>query len=323
MSDLRPFEDRSADHLRLVLEISQIGIWELDLKSGFAVRNRTHDKIFGYNESLEEWRYDQFLLHVVEKDRLRVDSLQKTAIENGREWSFDCQIKTAKGDARWIRASGRPLLNEAGEATTLIGHVIDITESKRSEERLHLVTEELNHRVRNMLAIIHSMIRLTARTTDSASEFAHALEGRVGALARAQDLVVGTASHSMLPSAIVEAELAAFRSIENQVRVSVIDEAQLSASASQGLALVTHELLTNAIKYGALSVEAGRIDLTIDLREQETSVTWIERGGPAPPEQRREGFGTMLISQVLGGDGTVAQIFAPEGLECRIALTTA
>lgn len=323
MTDVRPFEARSADHLRLVLETSQIGIWELDLKSGLAVRNKTHDRIFGYDSSLEEWSYDQFLLHVVEKDRLRVDQLQKSAIEESREWSFDCQIQTDKDDIRWIRASGRPLLNSDGEATKLIGHVIDITDAKNDEAQLQLVTEELQHRVRNMLSIIKSMIRLTANTTDSKSEFAKALEGRVGALARTQDLIVGGTPSPMMPSAIMEAELAAFQVIRGQARVSVLGEARLSASASKGLTLITHELLTNALEYGALSVPNGRIDITLDVRGNEQSITWIERGGPAPKGDRRQGFGSMLIAEALAGEGKVDQVFSPEGLECRITITTA
>ncbi len=322
MTDLLPFEDRSADLLRLVLDNSQTGIWELDLASGLAVRNKMHDRIFGYDQPLDEWSYDRFLLHVVEKDRLRVDSLQKTAIAENRDWSFDCQIKAATGEFRWIKASGRPLFNKDGQAITLIGHVIDITDAKQNEARLRLVTEELNHRVRNMLSIIKSMISLTARTTDSTTAFARALEGRVGALARTQDLIVGEESSAMMPSAIVEAELATFPAIEDRVRVRVNGQEQLTATASQGLALVTHELLTNAIKHGALSSDTGWADVTIGLSGDTTHITWIERGGPAPPENRQQGFGSMLILDALAGQGTTEQIFSPEGLECRIAIKT-
>lgn len=322
MSDLRPFESRSADHLRLVLEIGQIGIWELDLASGLAVRNRVHDAIFGYDEPLAEWSYDQFLLHVVEEDRLRVDRLQKTAIDENREWSFDCQIRTGKGEIRWIKASGRSLRDENGKPASLIGHVIDITGEKDSEARLQLVTDELKHRVRNMLGIVTSMIRLTATTAENPQDFARALEGRVSALARTQDLILGTASSFMLPSAIVEAELSAFRATEGQAEIAVRGEAQLSAEASKGLALVTHELLTNAMKYGALSTKTGRLDVTIDLHEGEITIIWLERGGPAPQHQRRPGFGSMLISEALSGYGKVEQVFSPEGLECRIRIMT-
>ena len=318
MPDLEPFNNQSAEHLRLVLENSQIGIWELDIDSELAVRNETHDRIFGYDEPLPEWRYDQFLKHIVEDDRARVDELQKIAIEEGREWSFECQIKTKKGHFRWITAAGRPLKDSEGKTIRLIGHVIDITKSKQSEFRLRIITEELNHRVRNLLAMIKAMVKMTARGANDIRGFSKALEGRVGALARAQDLLVGNSSASMLPSLILGAEVAPFEGIENRITISVDDEAELSVSASQGLALVFHELITNAVKYGALSTESGKINVHIDCAKNTVSIVWKEHGGPPLDEVRNSGFGSQLISKALAAEGTTEQLFLPEGLETRI-----
>ncbi len=320
MPDLRPFENQSADHLRLVLETSQIGIWELDVGSELAERNATHDRIFGYDEPLQEWRYEQFLEHVVRADRARVDRLQKTAIEEGREWSFECQIKTAKGNLRWITAAGRPIKDSRGNTIGVIGHVVDITSSKQSEARLRLISEELNHRVRNMLAMIKSMVKMTARGATDVESFSEVLQGRVGAMARAQDLMSGHSSASLLPSAILAAELSAFGSFENQVHISVEDETELSMSAAQGLALVFHELFTNAIKYGALSVEGGHVNVEIQATDTTVFIVWKERGGPVLDAKRDSGFGSILISKALAADGTSEQIFTPAGLECRITL---
>ena len=320
MPDLTPFEDQSAEHLRLVLENSQIGIWELDIGSELAIRNAMHDKIFGYDETLPEWRYNQFLKHVVEDDRARVDALQKTAIEEGREWSFECQIKTKTGRYRWIAAAGRPLKDHEGNTTRLIGHVVDITKIKQNETRLRLITEELNHRVRNLLAMIRGMIKMSARRAKDIQGFSRALEGRVGALSRAHNLLVGNSSASMMPSAILNAELSAFDGEKNRIAISVKDEAQLSASASQGLALVFHELLTNSTKYGALSIEVGQVDVSIDCVDDTIDIVWKEHDGPALTGERGSGFGTQLISKALAADGKTEMLFLPEGLECRISL---
>lgn len=323
MPDLKPFESSSADHLRLVLEVSQIGIWELDLASGLAVRNRTHDKIFGYDEPLDEWSYELFLEHVLERDRARVDALQSAAVAEHKEWVFECQIATANGDYRWIRAAGCPLFGDGGEVTRLIGHVIDITDSKQNQARLLLITEELNHRVRNMLAVIKSMISMTARRSRGVDELAQALEGRVGALARTHNLLVNSAGTSMLPSEIVKTELGALGDSGSRVRVEVKGEARLSSSAGQGLALVIHELLTNAAKYGGLSSANGTIEVTIDRTGSTVDITWVERGGPPADPAPNEGFGSILILNALGSEGTVEQDFSDEGLTCRIALNTA
>ncbi|WP_247714626.1 sensor histidine kinase [Qipengyuania psychrotolerans] len=320
MPDLELFENRSADHLRLVLETSQIGIWELDLQTGLAVRNLTHDRIFGYDAPLDEWSYEKFIDHVIETDRARVDALQKTAIAENREWSFECQIRTAQGNIRWILAAGRPLQNSDGTTGKLIGQVIDITRSKQNEARLTLITEELNHRVRNILAMIQSMVKMSARGAKDIPAFARALEGRVGALARSHQLLVGDSPTSMAPSAILETELSAFAGIQDQIDLNIVDEAALSASASQGLGLVFHELLTNAMKHGALSNPAGRVEVTVSRSAKSVNILWKESGGPPVDQGGGSGFGSKLISKALAPDGTTELIFSPEGLECRIVL---
>lgn len=193
MTDLKPFEELRADHLRLILNTAHIGIWELDLESGLAARNRHHDRIFGYGEGLAEWTYDKFIEHIVPEQREAIDRLQKDAIASGAEWAFNCAIIAADGERKWISAAGRPLAGPNGNPEKLIGHVIDISETKEREARLGLITEELNHRVRNMLSVIKSIVRLSSRKAETVNEFATALEGRVASLARSHSLMVADA----------------------------------------------------------------------------------------------------------------------------------
>lgn len=323
MPDLKPFEKNSAEHLRLVLETGNIGIWELDLQSGQAWRNRKHDEIFGYSEPLDEWTYEGFLKHIAEADRERVDQLQKAAIEKKHEWIFDCRITRGDGQERWISAAGRPLLDADGEVAKLIGHVIDITETKEKEERLALLTGELNHRVRNMLAMIKSMVRLTAAKAEDIPSFAEALEGRVGALARSQDLFVEDHSGTMTPSTILEKELSAFPELNERTKIKVSSETELLGAIGQGLALVFHELLTNAIKYGSLSNDAGWVDVQIGQDGNRVLIRWKERDGPVLEPQATSGFGTKLILGAIGSHGRVVQNFPPDGAECLIELSVA
>jgi PAS domain S-box-containing protein len=317
---LKPFEQQSADHLRLVLDIGHIGIWELDPRTGHAATNLNHDQIFGYPDKVPNWHYDQFLNHIIDEDRERVDELQKTAMQEGRVWSFDCRIETIDGHFRWIKAAGRPLTDEGGEITRVIGHVIDITEIKHREERLYLVTDELNHRVRNMLALIKSIVRLSSRGFDSVADFAKTLEGRVAALARSHNFLVGDIETELCPSAILETELSAFKDIEGRIDVAVKKEAELSSSAAQGLSLVLHELMTNAIKYGALSNETGRIFISIDRVGNLIEIQWREQGGPPVSPESREGFGSKLIASALSPDGRTEHTLSLEGVECWMAI---
>lgn len=320
MPDFRPFEARSSDHLRLVIDSGHIGIWELDLLTGHAVRNRAHDEIFGYDEVLPEWTYEQFLEHVAEHDRTRVDELQKAAIAKGSEWSFQCEIRTATGERRWISAAGRPLRGPDGAVTKLIGHVIDISDTKRKEAQLSLITDELNHRVRNMLAVIRSIIRLSASKAETLSSFAEALEGRVEALARSHNLLVADASSVMTPSSILKTELAAFSDLGKRVKLTVVDELAVTGATGQGLALILHELITNALKYGALSTDTGYVTVRITEGDAVLRVQWRETGGPRVQQDRPSGFGTTLIQSALGSAGTVEHRLAPAGVECDIEL---
>lgn len=320
MPDLKPFEERSAEHLRLVIDSGHIGIWELDLASGKALRNVAHDEIFGYAEPLDEWTYDMFLDHVIESDRQRVDELQRSAVANREEWKFQCEIRTAKGQKRWISAAGRPLIGPDGSVEKLIGHLIDITDTKEREARLSLLTNELNHRVRNMLGIIGSIVRASASRARDIPSFASALEGRVNALARSYQLLLGEATGSMTVEAIVREALAAFPELRERITVEGGDQSSLPGATGQGLALVIHELITNAMKYGAFANDSGKVTIQISREDERLQIVWREDGGPEVREVTQVGFGSTLISSALGAAGEVDLSFPPSGVICEIWL---
>lgn len=320
MPDLKPFEDSSADHLRSVIETGHMGIWELDLQTGHAVRNRIHDTLFGYDEPLESWTYDDFLDHVVEEDRGRVDSMQQTAIAERHEWVFECRIKRADGVERWISVAGRPLLDDRGEVIKIIGHVTDITATKERETRLALLTDELNHRVRNMLAMMKSMVRFSAANAPDIPSFAEALLGRVGALSRMQEMIATDSAAQMKPSAILENELAAFPGLRSRTRIEVDGETALKSSVGQSLALAMHELITNAVKHGSFSNDSGSVDVRIWEDDGTTCLDWKESGGPPVSKDHGSGFGTLLISRAIAAAGSVEQHFHATGVECNIRL---
>ncbi len=320
MPDVLPFEKLSADHLRLILEAGQIGIWELDIASGVAVRNRRHDAIFGYDQPLDEWTFDMFIDHVASDQRSEVEAKQRAAIASQGIWSFDCAIRDAHGDKRWISAAGQPLVTDGGKVEKIIGHVIDITETKQREARLRLLTDELNHRVRNMLSVIKSIVRLSSRKADDLPTFANALEGRVSALARSHQLLVGDGSASLTPSAILDAEVAALPNLDQRVEITVKDEVPLTGAIGQGLALIFHELTTNALKYGSLSNEEGRIRVDICREGEMLLIEWREFGGPPVNACEANGFGSTLIADAIGSAGQIDLRFPATGVECDIRL---
>ncbi|WP_158284652.1 sensor histidine kinase [Oricola cellulosilytica] len=292
-----------AEHLRMVVATGKIGVWDLDLTTGHAWRNARHDEIFGYEEQLPEWTYDQFLEHVVEADRERVDGLNKAAMEAGEPWSFECRIDTSTGERRWIFAHGEPLQDHSGATIKFIGHVIDITKTKEAEEQLRLVTDELNHRVSNFANMLLSIIKLSAKGSPAVEEFAATLADRIKVLARNQVIRPDEQSAGVTAARIIEAEISPFVTGEDRFVADFDEDILLRERMAQNFSLVVHELLTNACKYGALSSSQGMVAITLKRTEnpRRARFRWTETGGPEVTESGMPGFGTKLIRTVLGG----------------------
>ena len=323
MPEARQLAGTGGDHLKLVLAVGNIGIWELDPDSGQAWRNLRHDEIFGYNELLPEWTYEQFLSHVLPEERDEVHQLYGSALANEEDWSFECRILRADGEERWINANGKPLRDDNGRVSKLIGHVIDITHTKRNEAHLQLVKNELNHRVRNMLAMTKAMISLSAKSATDVPTFASSLEGRVSALARTHDILANSANEPISIRKLFQIELGAFAGLEDRVTLKEQVDSSLLGSSAEKFSLVIHELITNALKYGALSNADGTVEVTIDRDGSDVRVVWRERGGPPVKEPVHRGFGSSLIERVLANDGTVTTDYRATGLVCEIVVKAA
>lgn len=310
-----------SDHLRLAVAVGKIGIWELDTVTGDAWRNDQHDLLFGYDQQRETWTYQDFIEHIVEDDRERVDAAYGKALADNVEWSFECRIQRTDGAIRWISAHGQPLPGTDEQNERLIGHVIDITETKRGEEHLRLVTAELNHRLQNIIGTINGLIGLSAREVGDPSEIARVLQDRLAALGRSHNLTFRDRSQTVSIVEALETERGAMPELADQVVIDVDPLLHIAAPLAERVMLVVHELATNAIKYGALSTPGGRVCIDSHLAQSgDLEVTWREVGGPAVQEPTRIGFGSKLIKSALSGDGKVEQIFGAKGLTCRIVL---
>lgn len=318
--------DDDPDHLNTALAVGDIGVWKLNTVSGQAWRNLQHDRLFGYAEHLPEWTLTQFLGHVVPADRDRVEKEYTEALDSGAPWQFDCRITRLDGEERWIRVSGKPDIDADGRIVELVGYVIDITDTKRTEARLRLMTAELNHRVRNMLGVLQSIMRLSAKKADTVAQLEAAYLGRLAALARTHDIFANYVGTAIPLVALIEGELLPHVGGRERFSINGSLRAAVEGRNAETVSLIMHELVTNAVKHGALSNETGTI--SIDLRAEPASggiivIDWQETGGPPVQAPLRTGFGTTLFSSVLSGAGSISIEYPPEGLRARIEITAA
>jgi PAS domain S-box-containing protein len=241
-----------------------------------------------------------------------------TAATRGEDVRFDVKLESPDGRQvfdLWIRRKET--------SGNLVASAVDVTDRYEAEETQRLLMRELDHRMKNTLQVIQAIIRRTATSQESISKFEQALLGRVGAMSRAHDLLARERWHGADISAVIHQEtehLSAGRAI-----VSHGPHFRLSPKAALSLALVIHELGTNAVKYGALSTADGKVEIVWEvdraLKEPRLVLRWQESGGPPVMPATRRGFGSLLIERSIAYelDGSAEVDYRQEGLICTIA----
>jgi len=209
-----------------------------------------------------------------------------------------------------------PLRDEAGQLLGAVNMLVDITTRKQAEERMMLLTGEVDHRSNNLLAVIQAMLRLTK--ADSAEEFQAAFQGRLSALANVQRLFSVSRWTGASIQRIIEEELRPYGS----TRVSVTGlDVRLPAALAQAIAVTVHELATNAAKYGSLSGPSGRINISWQVDAADSLVLrWTESGGPQIAAPIRKGFGVDAIDGMVRTlSGKITRQWKAEGLACELS----
>jgi PAS domain S-box-containing protein len=212
-----------------------------------------------------------------------------------------------------------PLRDNAGRLIGAVNMLVDITTRKQAEERMMLLTQEVDHRSNNLLAVIQAMLRLTK--ADTAEEFQAAFQGRLSALANVQRLFSVSRWTGASLKSIIEEELRPYGSNDTQ-RVSISgSDVRLPAALAQAIAVSVHELATNAAKYGSLSRPSGQIDISWQTDEADNlKLHWTESGGPKTAEPVRKGFGVGAVDGVIRTlSGSITRHWKPEGLACELS----
>ena len=262
------------------------------------------------------------LIHA--EDRAVVLDAYARFLDDGPPYDIEYRVILPDGDERWVhdRASVAAR-DEQGAITRITGLAEDVTDRKRNEDRMRTVLAELNHRVKNTLAVIQSIARQTIRQAPDLEAFSRSFEQRLQSIASAHSLLTRTEWSGASLAEIVESEVRA-RAGGFGDRSSVAGPpVTLRPKAALAMHMVVHELITNACKYGALKSGAGRLE--IDWRVSPGAaprlyLTWIERTPHEVREPQQTGYGSRLIEQLVEYDlgGEIVRDFHPEGLRCTI-----
>ena len=262
------------------------------------------------------------------EDQSRVLARWHRSLKTGEAYEIEYRLCHRGGRHRWVVGRACPVRNPELEIICWFGTCTDINDTKMVAEQNALVRREVVHRIKNVFAVVQSLIRCSVRTDPSCGKFAVELWKRVDALARVHESFF-LLKNNETKSSFLDLLRHLFEPYhvlgEGRIRIKG-DDFALCAQAVTPIALLFHELTTNAIKYGALSNKWGRITIEVSIDQEKIAIRWSERGGPDIHGKPREnGFGTKLtetsIARQLGG--TFQRIWNSDGLEVRVEIASA
>jgi PAS domain S-box-containing protein len=314
--------------LTLAEESAGIGVWVADLEAGTMVGTPQFYHLLGIEPVAGPVPRDLPRGFRHADDRDRISAAFRDAVAAGAS-TFDSEYRIIRpdGEVRWIFGRGRVLRDAAGRPVRYSGIDIDVTERKQQEEHLRVVMRELLHRSNNLLTVVQGMLRQTARSSRSLPDFVPAFSDRLKALSETGSLLTRQDWHGADAGDLVRAQAAPFADLSRFDLAG--PPVTLSPRAVQNLGLALHELCTNAIKYGALSVPEGRVAVDWQVEGSGAAallrLVWRERLGPPVRAPRREGFGRVvtekMIASALGAE--VRTDFDRGGLVWTLALPAA
>lgn len=310
-------DERTRALLAAIVESSDDAIVSKDLDGTVTSWNAGAERIFGY--TAEEMIGKPITL-LIPADRDNEEPSILSRIRRGERVShFETLRRRKDGQLIAISLTISPIRNSRGVIIGASKIARDITDRRRLEEARRALSLEINHRTKNLLAVVEAVVRQTA-AHGSPEDFVRRISQRLRALAANQDLLVEGSWRGAEMGDLVRAQLAHVDElIGSRVRLDG-DRLVLTPAAAQALGMAFHELATNALKYGALSDERGEVSIAWRIEavgeEPELSVSWTESGGPAVAPPGRAGFGTTIIERITGQSlgGVVVMTYAPSGL---------
>ena len=321
----------SETRYRTALAAGRMGTWETDL----VVRTRlwTGEGMALFGLTLADGRghvggdNDEYRSALHPDDRHLMQKFHELA-DKQDSFTSEYRVVHPDGTVLWLRGRGQVVARAPdGKAERMVSVVTDVTERKAAEDHIQFLMHEISHRSKNLLAVIQSIARRTARTAGTMEEFENRFERRLQGLAASHDVLVRKNWQGAPLAELVRQQLVPFVEVQSSRFELVGPDIVVTADAAQAIGLAIHELATNAIKYGALSAPTGKVRISWMLdgnagASSQLSLNWIEQGGPPATPPSRKGFGHVVIVDMIERslNGTVAVKFAVEGLKWSVSM---
>jgi two-component sensor histidine kinase len=318
----------TAKHLRLAVNAAGVALWSWNVDDDTLTMDARGHGLWGIPPNRTVTFEDlSACIHPADRDRIRA----AFSATRGLLGPYEIDFRIMHGsEVRWISARGQ------GDDLGMVGRVmfgvfLDVTGRKQAEEGHELLAGEMSHRVKNLLAIATGLTAITSRSTSTTTDMARELTQRLTALDRAHDLVrplPGSEGKAALLGDLLAILLAPYDDIgafSGRIRVSV-PRMGVGEAAATTLALVVHELATNSLKYGALSVPAGTLDVSCSSQEDVVVVSWTERGGPKVITPTGPGgYGSTLLTRAMTRqlDGSINREWHEAGVVVTLTMNKA
>jgi PAS domain S-box-containing protein len=329
ITDRKLAEARLAERniqLTLAAKAGLVGTYAYDADTEIMQISAGYAAIHGFPESTTEIARSECLAGVHPDDIEGLEQLRSEAFrERRREYNAEYRIIRPGGELRWVETRCFLSFSSQGRPRRVVGVSIDVTERKLVEEQQRTLLAELDHRVKNALSTVSAVVAHTQEGSRSVASFAAALKGRIRSMATTHELLSARRWQAISLTELVRRELAPYAT-RNNTEINGPD-ILLKPEAGQAMAMVLHELATNAAKYGALSTRNGRVSIRWDrqLKGHPPSnlvFEWLEIGGPPVDVLGKSSYGTSTIRDLIPYEfgGKVDLVFAPEGVRYHLEL---
>jgi PAS domain S-box-containing protein len=318
----------SKDRLQLAFDATRLGWWQFDPLRHMISGDARFKELFDVTP--DEISVDDLMtrIHPDDVERFRMNREAALNPANPEPYLYhQYRVRRRDGSIRWVEAYALAYFEGVGRERRVVsfgGTVQDITERKEREDKEQLLMREINHRAKNMLSVVDSIAHQTAAR--SPEEFVERFSERVQALSANQDLLVRNEWQGVDVEDLVRAQLAHFADLIGSRIALHGPRLRLNPAAAQAIGLALHELATNAGKYGALSTDAGRVDIDWRMSDGNTfDMSWTEHGGPPVSAPQRRGFGAVVIEAMAERSvgGGVSLDYAPSGVIWRLTCPAA